>query len=211
MTIYERIKALRIKKGMSQADLAKKVGYVGRSAISKVENGDRDISQSMIAKYAEALNVTPAYLLYGNDIEPAERYEQYGLMPVKLKRFPLLGEIACGEPLFAGEDRESYVESGTDIHADFCLKAKGDSMINARIRNGDIVFIKSQDTVNNGEIAAVIIDDEATLKRVYYYPDKGKLVLVPENSDYEPLVYVGEELNQIRIIGKAIAFQSDVK
>lgn len=67
MNIYERIKSLRVSKGMSQYDLALKVGYKGRSAISKVEKGERDISQSMIVKYAEALGVTPTYLLYGNE------------------------------------------------------------------------------------------------------------------------------------------------
>ena len=100
--------------------------------------------------------------------------------------------------------------SGTDINADFCLKAKGDSMTGARIMDGDIVFIKETPIVNNGDIAAVVIGDEATLKRVYFYPEKGKLVLQAENPKYEPLVYVGEELNEIRILGKAIAFQSDI-
>ena len=84
-------------------------------------------------------------------------------------------------------------------------------MINARILDGDIVFIREQPMVENGEIAAVIIDDEATLKRVYYYQDEGKLVLQAENPSFAPLVYVGEELNTIRILGKAVAFQSDVK
>lgn len=84
-------------------------------------------------------------------------------------------------------------------------------MINARIYDGDIVFIRKQPIVENGEIAAVIVGDEATLKRVFFYPEKSKLVLNAENSKYEPLVYVGDELNQIRIIGKAVAFQSDVK
>ena len=122
----------------------------------------------------------------------------------------MLGDIACGEPIYASEDRESYIMAGTDINADFCLRAKGDSMIGARILDGDIVFIKKAPTVNNGEIAAVIIGDEATLKRIYYYPQKGKLILQAENPKYEPLVYIGEELNEIRILGKAVAFQSDV-
>ena len=100
--------------------------------------------------------------------------------------------------------------AGTDINADFCLKAKGDSMTGTRILDGDIIFIKQMPMVNNGEIAAVIIGDEATLKRVYYYPEKQKLVLQAENPKYEPLVYIGEELNEIRILGKAVAFQSDI-
>lgn len=106
---------------------------------------------------------------------------------------------------------EAYVEADLSIKADFCLRVKGDSMINARIYDGDIVFIRKQDSVENGEIAAVIIGDEATLKRVFYYPEDSKLVLQAENSKYEPFVYIGEELNRIKILGKAIAFQSDVR
>ena len=132
------------------------------------------------------------------------------IYPIELKRFPLLGEIACGEPRFANEDRESYVEASTDIRADFCLKARGDSMINARINDGDIVFIREQPSVYNGEIAAVVIDDEATLKRVFYYPEKDLFILKAENPKYDDLVYSKSELDNIRILGKAIAFQSDV-
>ena len=100
------------------------------------------------------------------------------------------------------------MRSTEDFGADFCLIARGDSMIGARIHDGDEVFIQQTDLVNNGEIAAVIIDDEATLKRVYYYPEESKIVLSPENPHYEPLEFVGEELNQIRILGRAVAFQS---
>ena len=99
-----------------------------------------------------------------------------------------------------------FVMANNDINADFCLKAKGDSMINARIFDGDIVFIRQQPTVNNGEIAAVIIDNEATLKRVYLYDNR--LELRPENPTYPVLNYEGEQLDSIRIIGKAVAFQS---
>ena len=95
-----------------------------------------------------------------------------------------------------------------DIRADFCLTAKGDSMINARINDGDIVFIRQMPMVENGGIAAVIIDNEATLKRWYYYKDDNKLMLVAENPKYEPLIYMNEELNTIRCLGKAVYFMS---
>ncbi len=130
------------------------------------------------------------------------------IKPIQLKRFPLLGDIACGEPIFADEDKESFIMADMDIQADFCLTAKGDSMINARINNGDIVFIKKMSMVENGDIAAVIIDNEATLKRVYYYPEKNKLMLVAENPAFEPLVYINEELDTIHILGKAVYFMS---
>jgi repressor LexA len=122
----------------------------------------------------------------------------------------MLGEIACGAPIFATEERGEFATVEGDLAADFCLRAHGDSMIGARIFDGDIVFIRSQSSVENGEIAAVIIDDEATLKRVYYYPTEGKLILSPENPRYAPLVFIGEELEHIRILGKAVAFQSRI-
>jgi repressor LexA len=129
-------------------------------------------------------------------------------MNIGRKRLPMLGNIACGEPIYAEEEHESYVAADSSLDADFCLRAQGDSMTGARIYDGDIVFIRSQDAVDNGEIAAVIINDEATLKRVYYYPEEEKLILSPENPRYAPLVYIKDELNSIKIIGKAVAFQS---
>lgn len=167
-------------------------------------------SEYTLKRVAKYFGVSVDYLL-GNESKAFELRKIDNIFPLQLKKIPMLGEIACGKPIFANEDRESYVIAGTDVKADFCLQCKGDSMINARIHDGDIVFIRQQPMVNNGEIAAVIIDDTATLKRVFYYPDKGKLVLQAENPNYEPLVYVGEELNTIRILGKAIAFQSDIK
>lgn len=214
-TIGEKIKEARIKKGLSQAELAEQLGYKSRSSINKIEVGGRDIPRSQIVKIAQILDVTPSFLMgwedeqniYGDDISVlSAKYDN--IKPVTLKRFPMLGEIACGKPIFADEDKEHCVMADMDIQADFCLTAKGDSMINARINDGDIVFIKEMPLVENGEIAAVIIGDEATLKRVYYYKEQNKLVLNPENPKYEPLVYVNDELDTIRILGKAVYFMS---
>lgn len=215
MTIGERIKHLRLKKGITQTELAD-VLKTTKQNIYKYENGIiTNIPSDKIEEIARYFQVSPTYLMGWEESESAEPDElniliqKYdNIKPIKLKRFPLLGEIACGKPIFADEDKESFVMADMDIRADFCLRAKGDSMINARIQNGDIVFIKEMPMVENGEIAAVIIDDEATLKKVYYYPDKGKLVLYPENPNCEPFVYIGEELNTIRILGKAVYFMS---
>lgn len=133
------------------------------------------------------------------------------IFKIETRKIPLLGRIACGEPITANEEFEFYVEVGTEIKADFCLKASGDSMTGARIFDGDIVFIRKQDIVADGEIAAVIIDDEATLKRVYYDRDNNIISLFAENPNYKTLRYSGEELDHVRIIGKAIAFQSDIR
>ena len=130
-----------------------------------------------------------------------------GINPLpKMVKKPRLGTIACGEPILAVENIEDYDDVPDDIKCDFTLICKGDSMINARINDGDIVYIRKQEQVDNGEIAAVLIDNEATLKRVYVYSNK--VVLQPENPKYEPFVYVGEEMNEIRIIGKAVGFTS---
>lgn len=202
-----RIAELRRKKGLSQAELGKKI-KAAQNTISNWENGNREPDYEMLKILADIFECNVEYIMGEETTQKQPSIEN--IFSLKKKKLPLIGEIACGEPIFANEDRESYVMSGTDINADFCLKAKGDSMIGARILDGDIVFIKETSIVNNGEIAAVIIGEEATLKRVYYYPEKAKLVLQAENPKYEPLVYIGEELNEIRILGKAVAFQSDI-
>ena len=166
--------------------------------------------QSKVELFAHALHTTPAELL-GWEVHKQELPAIDNLMPIQVKRLPILGEIACGEPIYASEDHENYILAGSDIDADFCLRAKGESMINARIWDGDIVFIRAQQQVENGEIAAVIIGDEATLKRVYYYPQQNRLMLNAENPAFAPLIYIGDELRQIKILGKAVAFQSNVK
>lgn len=122
-----------------------------------------------------------------------------------------MGEIACGKPIYAEEAFEGYVQCGADISADFALICKGDSMVNARILDGDIVFIRKQSIVEDGEIAAVVIDDEATLKRFYFDRNNNTVTLVAENPKYKPLTYKNEELNSIYVLGKAVAFQSNIR
>ena len=208
------LKSRRLELGLTMLEVAKAIG-VSEATVSRYESGNiKNMRRDRIEKYAKVLQINPVVLIGVDDTPESqddlsilmEKYDN--IRPIKLKRFPLLGEIACGQPIFADEDRESFIMADMDIRADFCLRAKGDSMINARIYDGDVVFIKEMPMVDNGDIAAVIIDDEATLKKVYYYPDKGKLVLCPENPDYEPFIYVGEELNTIRILGKAVYFMS---
>ncbi len=205
--LSNKLKELRKKKKMTLEELADKVG-TSRQTIHRYETGKiSNIPPEKVEALAAALDTTPSALMgWGDDL-----YERFdNILPVSIKRLPILGEISCGEPIYASEEHESFVAGDMSLDADFCLIAHGDSMIGARIFDGDIVFIKSQNTVDNGEIAAVIINDEATLKRVYYYPEEGKLILSPENPRYAPLVYVKEELDNIKIIGKAVAFQSSV-
>ncbi len=203
METYENIKLLREKLGLSQEELAERVGYKDRSSIAKIETGCVDLSQSKIALFAKALHVSPAELM-GIAIRPDN------IIPIpEFYEVPLLGNIACGAPILAEEHIEEYVKVPKHINADFALTCKGDSMINARIFDGDVVYIRKQDTVDNGDIAAVLIDNEATLKRVRIFDDH--IVLEPENPLYRPLVYWNEEMSCIRILGKATAFTSLIR
>lgn len=206
MTIGERIKARREELGLTQQELAEKLGYKSKSSINKIELNIQNLTQSKIKSIAIALETTPSYIMGWNDTPMIN-----GITPITTQRIPLIGAIACGNPIEANEEFEAYVEVGSKIQCDYCVRAKGDSMINARIHNGDIVFIRKQDMVENGEIAAVLIGNEVTLKRFYYYPESNKLVLQAENPQFEPLVYVGEELDHVTVLGKAVAFQSDIK
>lgn len=215
-TIGSRIRRRRENLGMTQDELAQKLGYRSRSSINKIELDYRNLTQSRIKAIADALDTTPSFIMGWDDEEENQNDSSLDALPVnvfpiKTKRIPLLGEIACGEPIYANEEHECYVMADADFDADFCLTAKGDSMTGARIFDGDTVFIRKQDAVDNGEIAAVIIGDEATLKRVNYHPDKNLLILKAENPKYQDQIYTDDQLDTVKILGKAIAFQSLVR
>lgn len=216
----QRLKYIINETGIKQVEILEKckpycLKYgvrLAKNDLSQYVSGKVEPKQDKLSILGLALDVSEAWLA-GYDV-PMKRNDNItpiAMQKFSVEKFPLLGNVACGNPKLANESFECYIEAGTSIHADFCLRAKGDSMINARIHDGDIVFIRRQDMVENGDIAVVLIDDEATLKRVFYYPEQSKLVLQAENSNYEPFVYVNEELNNIKILGKAIAFQSDVR
>ncbi len=211
MDMGQKIYNLRVQKGLTLEELGNMVG-VGKSTVRKWENGMiANMKRDKILKVSDALDTTPAYLMGWEEEENIVKLDN--VFQIELKRFPLLGEIACGLPTYANEDRESYIMAGTNIQADFCLKTKGDSMINARIYDGDIVFIRKQDIVDNGEIAAVVVnnENEATLKRFYYYAEKGMVILKAENPAFKDLIFTNEELDNFHVLGKAVAFQSDVR
>lgn len=191
--------------GMSAERLAETLG-VSPATIYRYENGDIEkVPGDRLAPIAAALNTTPAYLMgWESDALPTN------ITPLpETRKIPLVGAIACGDPILAEENIEEYVSIPKDLAGDFALTCKGDSMINARIFDGDIVYIRQQDTVENGEIAAILIDGEATLKRVRLFPDH--IILEPENPMYKPHSYWNEEMNTIRILGKAVAFTSAVR
>ncbi|MBQ7875390.1 MAG: helix-turn-helix domain-containing protein [Oscillospiraceae bacterium] len=199
---------LRKKNNMTLEEVGSKVG-VGKSTVRKWETGEiANMRRDKIAKLAEALHTTPAYLM-GWEEEPSVPTAE-NIIPIpKMVKIPLVGKIACGEPILAEENLDGFVNAPEGLNADFALTCKGDSMIGARILDGDIVLIRQQPDVDDGEIAAVLIENEATLKRVH--KKNGCLILNPANPNYEPIVITGEELAEVRILGKAVYFISAVK
>ena len=170
---YIRIKEAMHLRNKTQAELCEITG-IPKSAMSQYVSGKFVPKQTRIYLLAKALNVNEAWLM-GYDVPMertsntsenlTEKYPQLQPLP-KMRKIPLLGAVACGKPIYREEDE--WISLPNDISADFCLRCVGDSMINARINDGDIVFIKACPEVDNGQIAAVSIDNEVTLKRVYY-------------------------------------------
>lgn len=210
----ERLRLLRASKGLSQADFAKQI-KVSKSSVNMYERGEREPGLETLERIADYFNVDMDYLLGKSDIvnknswSIAQPYFPNVTPMPNMGQVPLIGSIACGAPILAEEHIEGQVDLPSHIRADFALTCKGDSMINARIFDGDIVYIRQQETVENGEIAAVLIDGEATLKRVRLFDDH--ISLEPENPQYRPIVLWGEDMNSARILGKAVAFTSTVR
>lgn len=196
LTIGERIRRRRKQLGLSVDDIAKKLGK-DRATIYRYESSEiENLPLNVLEPLAKVLRVSPGYLMGWENI-----------IPYKTKKVPMLGEIPAGEPMMVAEECcEYYVEVDESISVDFCLRVKGDSMIDARIQDGDLVFIRKQPIVENGEIAAILIDGEVTLKR--FYKNGNGVILKPENSKYQPRYYTEKDFKDIRILGKAIFFQS---
>lgn len=206
--LSQKIRNLRAKHGLTLEQVAQQVG-VGKSTVRKWETGFiENMRRDKIAKLAAALHTTPAFLMGWEENSNSPFPNNIIPMP-EMRQIPLIGSIACGAPILAEEHIEEYINIPRHIHADFALTCKGDSMINARIFDGDVVYIRQQPSVDNGEIAAVLIDGDATLKRVQLFEDH--ISLEPENPQYRPLVYWGEEMNTVRILGKAVAFTSAIR
>lgn len=215
MRIGEIIKNYRDQKGISIRTFANKAG-ISPSYVNTLEKdfeNVRTITLPKLQSIANAMDVElDALMKEMDDMEVTSERKQAlpsNVIPVPpMKKVPMLGSVACGEPIYMDEVRGEYYPMDSSIHADFCLKAQGDSMVGARICDGDIVFVQASPEVDNGQIAAVAIDDEATLKYFYRYGDM--VVLRPANPKYEEMTYRKEELNRIRVLGRAVAFQSAI-
>lgn len=194
---------------MTLDELSKLVG-VTRQTLSRYETGViNNIPSDMIESISNALRTTPAQLMGWDDDGKFDVFSLPGVLPVpRMVKKPLLGAIACGDPILAVQNLDGYVDTPEGIHCDFALRCKGDSMVGARIHDGDVVYIRLQDDIENSEIAAVIIDEEeVTLKRVYKLPHG--MILQAENPAYAPIQINGS--HSARIIGKAVGFTSIIK
>lgn len=207
-TFSERLcKALSVRN-ISAAELSRQLG-INEGTLSQYKKGLYEPKQKRLQAMANALDVSIPWLM-GADVPMNQ--EIANLYPInKIKKVPILGTIACGEPILAEENIDGYIPLLDHINADFALICKGDSMINARICDGDVVYIRQQSMVENGEIAAVLIGNEATLKRVQFFPEKNMLILKPENPKYQDFVYLNEELDNVKILGKAVGFYSEIR
>lgn len=222
-----RLRQLRMKSGKSQDEVAK-ILKISRPAYVSYETGRSKPSRKLTelsklfnvsADYIMGLTDNPApttfagqdgehFFLFAGQQEYMMNLAQYGLSSIQetVKPLPIVGTIACGTPILAQENIDGYTYIDRKCHATFALRAKGDSMIGKRINDGDIVFIQQTEDVDDGEIAAVLIDGEATLKIVHR---KGNtLILSPANNEYSPLVYQDGEADSVRILGKAVGFSA---
>ena len=196
------IRDLRNKHNISQQKLADCLN-VSRSAIAMWENGGSQPDNDKLLALANYFNVSVDYLL-GKEKKTPDFSEVDNIISFTgFKQIPIIGTIACGEPILAEENIEGYTNVELNIHADFALRCKGDSMA-PKFLDGDIVLIRQQPVVENGQIAAVLIGSEATLKRVYVNPHD--ILLAPENLNYQPMIYQEEEMSNIRILGLAIGY-----
>lgn len=214
-TFAQRLREGLDLRGMKQIELATRSG-ISKYSISHYLKGDWEGKQDAVYELARALNVSEAWLM-GYDV-PAERSAPKvsvqldkkptippGFMPLpKMRKVPLIGAIACGDPITAIQNREGDVNAPVDMRCDFALKCQGESMIGACIHDGDVVYIRIQPEVENGEIAAVRIGEEATLKRVYLHNDY--IELRPENPAFESIIRRREEMNDVQIEGKAVGW-----
>lgn len=189
---------LRKRQGLTQQQLADKLN-MSRSAIGMYETGKREPEIEVLEAFADFYNVD-MNTLTGRVTSPAPIPQGFQPMP-PMDEVPLVGKIACGSPILAQQNVEGMVSVPTEWHADFTLVCDGDSMV-PTFQDGDLVAIRIQPEVENGEVAAVRIDNEATLKRVYLHDDY--IELRPENASYPSIIRCKDEMNDVHIEGKAV-------
>lgn len=209
MSIGERIKKRRQELNLSVEDVAKVLNK-NRATVYRYESDEiENMPTSVLEPLSKILNTTPAYLMGWEDENSDPILENIPgiITPVKLKKIPILGTIACGNPILAEENYDGYFMIDENLpYSDFVLRAKGDSMIDANIHEGDLVFFRKQNDVDNGTIAAVLIEDEATLKRVNKSNDTS--ILQPCNTNYNPIIINKSDNKKVLILGQMVGVYS---
>jgi repressor LexA len=206
MTLGDRIRSRREELRMSQEELATRLGYKSRSTIAKIESGENDLTQSKIVAFAEALSTTARWLL---DYDDSDTTLPPGAHHPQFKKVPMLGYAAAGQPLEDLNQDTPYYDVDNKYNVDFCITVSGDSMINAGINDGDIVFIKSMPEVPNGRIACVEIDNEKVCLKRFYKSADG-IMLVSENPKYPPIQLNRFNCQSVKILGLAVLRQSEI-
>lgn len=191
--IGRRIAQLRRERGYNQEELAE-MALINRTTLARYETGMVEPGAIALSRIADALNVTTDELLCRTEKLPP-------FISIVRNTVPVVGEIACGTPITAEQNIEGYADLPDGVNADFALKCKGDSML-PTFQEGDLVLIRMQPEVNDGQIAAVGIDGEATLKHFYRQP--GGVLLVSDNPKFAPLFFPAE--SEPVVYGLAVGF-----
>lgn len=192
------------KRQMTYGDLAAKTG-IAKSAIQRYATGEtKKIPLPRLEALADALGVSAAYLMGWDEPSPASRPLPAGLLPVVKRRIPIIGHVAAGVPIMAEREYEEYEDDTYGISCDYVLRVEGDSM-EPRVLDGDIVYVRQQPDVDDGQIAVVGVDDSVTLKVVYHLPNG--LQLVSLNPKYKPMIYTQANTDYLAIIGLAVAYK----
>lgn len=200
MELKDVIRIRRRELNLTLEQIANACG-VGKSIVAKWERGEvTNIKRDNIVALADVLRVSPLVIMGRGNLDETTIPAGFEPMP-EMDTVPLIGRIACGNPITAEENIEDTVSVPAAWHADFTLRCEGASM-EPRIQDGDLVAIRKQPEVENGEIAAVRIGDEATLKHVYYYPNY--IELRPENPSFASIIKIGPDMNDVHIEGKAV-------
>ena len=201
MTIYQRIKILREEQGMSQQELAELVGFKTASAVNKIELGLRDINQSRVKAFAKALNTTTSFLLDGETKTSTS----------KAVKIPVLGFVRAGYPMGAVENILDYEEISEEMARSgefFALKIQGDSM-EPRIKEGDVVIVRKQSTVENGEVAVVLVNgNDATVKK--FFKTEVGIKLISTNPQYDPFFFTPKEVDSlpVEVVGRVVELRA---
>lgn len=201
----KRVYRRRTELGLTMAELAVKTGYKSRSSIQKIEKDGRGVPQDKILLLAQALKVSPAFLMGWTDDPdhwaPTDLQNIPGVVPLVRRKIPVLGNVHCGTPTYVKQEYLGPADAYLDVN--FAIYAEGNSMIGAGIHAGDLLLIRKQSEVKNGQIAVILKDDTVVVKRVHKTPDA--IILSAENPDYAPIVFPANMKHDIKILGKVVA------